>query len=107
MIGEQVTLILSELIETKSTSGALVKVWKDYGFIEGSLQPVSGREQFVDGKWRVRNDFRFFCDKQYAVAVDEKKKFRYPAQQREFDIVNVDDMAEQGMMLRIDLLERL
>lgn len=106
MIGKKTTLILSNLSETKGTDGVLIKTWTDIMEIEGVLRPVSGNEQFVSGKWVVKNNFSFRCEVPVNITIDERMKFKLKGTTRSFDIVNADDVLEQGIFNKIDLLER-
>jgi head-tail adaptor len=106
MIGKKTILVLSEATETTGTQAEVIKAWTDLEYVKGQLTPTSGNERFVDGKWRVFANYTFYPETPIKNTITEKMIFRLPAQQREFDIQGVDNLVEQGIFLKIDLLER-
>jgi head-tail adaptor len=106
MIGKKTTMVLSSVVNGIGTQSEVTESWSDLEYLTGTLQPISGREQFVDGKWRVKADFAFFISPSKMYDIDESYKLRIPSEQREFDIVGVIDTLEQGTFLKLELLER-
>jgi head-tail adaptor len=106
MVGPKITVVLSKVTETIGSQGETVQLWSDIDFLYGTLNALSGKESFVDGKWRVKSDYTFRTEPSKKCKIDESYKLRIPSQQREFDIVGVGDALEQGIQLKIDLLER-
>jgi head-tail adaptor len=106
MVGKKTTMVLSTVTETIGSQGETVQSWADLEYLIGSLKSVSGKEQFVDGKWRINSDFTFYVEPSKKNTITEKFKLRIPSEQREFDIVKVNNMVEQGIYLKLDLLER-
>lgn len=103
MVGRKTTLVLSSLIETTNDQGEIVNAWADIEYLTGVLSRNSGREQFVDGKWRVNSDYTFSIEPSKKYTITEKYKMRIPKESREFDIVSVDNTFS---FLKIQLLER-
>ena len=106
MVGKKVKVVLSYADEGIDSQGSPTFYWKDICQLEGTLQSNSGREQFIEGSWKINADFIFYTKKLRSHEINEKNKLRIPIQNREFDIVRVENILEQGTFLKISLLER-
>jgi SPP1 family predicted phage head-tail adaptor len=100
--GPKTTLTLQTLTEQKDAVSGITESWVDTSNITGVLTTAKGKEKVVADRQGVYSTHVFFCDKP-SVPVTEKNRFTSGS--RTFDIVFVDDVANQGKVLRIDLFE--
>jgi len=106
MVGRKKKVILTQVTDSISAEGEVLQIQTDLGYLLGMLSPTSGRKTFSEGKWRVYASHTFITEYPIPYVINEKCFIKVPSTTRIFDIQSVDNVDEQNMYLKMDLLER-
>ena len=103
MIGPKTTMTLQQFTEVADGQGGFIFVYRSVRKIKGVLTPLLGNERMITGKETVFADYMFAIDFPLGIIITEKDRFILKA--RIFDIVLVENPAQQDIHLEIKLLE--
>ena len=103
MIGPKTTMSLQQYTEVADGQGGFTFTYQAKRKIKGVLTPLLGNERMITGKETVFADYMFAIDYPLGIEITEKDRFILKA--RIFDIVIIENPAQQDIHLEIKLLE--
>lgn len=103
MVGPKVKVILEKYTQTTDIYGTFTETWESVRYISGVLSLSSGRERLMHNKTEVYSSHVFFCDWQKGITIDEKYRLRYD--QREFDVLFIENPVAQNRLMKFYLDE--
>jgi head-tail adaptor len=103
MIGPTVTVEIQSVTNTSNSLGGFTETWALLGYFDGILIAADGKEILTSGKKTVISTHTFYSDYQEDITVTSTCRLIYGT--RTFDILFVNNLAEMGRYLILDLME--
>ncbi len=103
--GPKIMMELQRYRVKKDVQSGYEKVWTGMRRIKGTLLAFNAVERVGPDKKTVYATHTFYCNSPIALTISEKDRLKEVKGARIFDIEFVDDVAERGRHLEIDLLE--